>query len=130
VVALVHTAYVAFVVVGFVLIVAGIARGWKWVRTFWFRTAHILAIGCVWAQSLGGISCPLTTLEDRLRQAGGSTGYSREFVGYWIDRLIFYDFPPRVFAIAYAAFGFLVAAAFILAPPRLRSDAGPVRKHW
>jgi Protein of Unknown function (DUF2784) len=117
VVAIVHAAYVAFVVVGFVLIVAGIPRGWRWVRRFWFRTAHLLAIGFVWAGSLAGIPCPLTTLEGRLREAGGATGYSRDFIG-WVDRLIFYDFPPRVFTIAYAAFGLLVAATFIWARPR------------
>ena len=33
----VHFAFVAFVVVGFILILAGLWCGWKWVRNFWFR---------------------------------------------------------------------------------------------
>jgi hypothetical protein len=40
-VAVLHGAYVAVVTVGFVLIVIGIAMRWGWVRTFWFRAAHI-----------------------------------------------------------------------------------------
>src|SRR5947209_16622001 len=96
-VAIVHAGYVAFVVIGFVLAIAGIARGWEWVRGFWFRVAHLTAIALVCAESFFGIACPLTTLEDRLRTLSGITGPPRDFVGYWIDRLIFYDFPPSVF---------------------------------
>ena len=54
-----------------------------------------------------------------LRAAGGETKYSRDFVGYWVDRLIFYDFSPRLFLFVYAVFGLLVAAALVLAPPQL-----------
>jgi hypothetical protein len=43
-VAVVHAAYVAFVAIGFALIVAGLAMHWDWVRAFWFRVAHLGAI--------------------------------------------------------------------------------------
>jgi len=48
----------------------------------------------------------------------GEASHSRDFIGYWIDRLIYYDFPPWVFVVAYAMFGILVTIVFILAPPR------------
>jgi hypothetical protein len=36
-----------------------------------------------------------------------------------VDRLIFYDFPPRVFLLVYLVFGLLVAVTFFLVPPQL-----------
>ncbi len=116
-VAIVHAGYIAFVVAGFALIIVGIVAGWGWVRRFWFRAAHLAAIVLVCAESFTGIACPLTILEDRLRTMGGTASYSRDFVGYWLDRLIFYDFPPWVFIAAYIAFALMVATAFIIAPP-------------
>ena len=44
----------------------------------------------------------------------GEASHSRDFIGYWIDRLIYYDFPPWVFVVAYAMFGILVTIVFIL----------------
>jgi hypothetical protein len=64
-------------------------------------------------------ACPLTTLEGRLRAIGGEASQSHDFIGYWIDRLIFYNFPSWVFTGAYVVFGILVTIVFILAPPRL-----------
>lgn len=124
-VALAHAAYAIFVVAGFALIVAGIIMRWRWVRDLRFRLAHLAAIVLVSAEPLIGMACPLTQLESRLRMTGGESGYARDFVGYWVDRLIYYDFPPRVFTLVYAAFAFLVAATFVLAPPR-RSRPAPI----
>jgi hypothetical protein len=117
-VAIVHLSYIGFVVIGFILIVIGILRQWNWVRSCWFRSAHLLAIALVCAESLVGIGCPLTTLESRLLAMAGAVGYSRGFVGYWSDRLIFYNFSPWVFVAAYTAFALTVAAVFVIAPPR------------
>jgi Protein of Unknown function (DUF2784) len=76
-VAVVHAGYVAFVLVGFVLVIVGVAHGWDWVRGFWFRAAHLTAIVLVCAESFLGIACPLTTLENRLRTMGSVAGHSR-----------------------------------------------------
>ena len=48
----VHAAYVSFVVLGLVAILAGIAFRWKWVRNPWFRWIHITMIGIVVARCL------------------------------------------------------------------------------
>jgi Protein of Unknown function (DUF2784) len=127
-VAVFHAAYVAFVTIGFALIAAGIAMRWEWVRAFWFRVAHLGAIAIVCAESLMETACPLTTLERQLRAMSGDASHSRDFIGYWIDRLIYYDFPPWVFVVAYAMFGILVTIVFILAPPRWLAIAPPPRQ--
>jgi hypothetical protein len=118
VVAVFHGTYIAFVLGGFALIVVGAVRRWQWTRVFWFRVAHFGVIAFVCVEEIVGQVCPLTSLESRLRTAGGETEYSRDFVGYWVDRLIFYDFSQRVFLLAYVVFGLLVAVAFVLTPPQ------------
>jgi hypothetical protein len=117
-VVIVHAAYVAFVVLGLVAILAGAALRWNWTRNFKFRIVHLAAIALVCVESLTGAMCPLTTLEDSLRARSGGAEYPGEFLGYWAHRLIFYDFPPATFTPFYLAFAALVALTFVLLPPR------------
>jgi len=120
-----HASYVSFVVLGLVAILLGAVLHWRWVRNFWFRIAHLTAIGVVVIESLAGIPCPLTVWESQLRRAAGETGYTGDFIGYWVHRLIFYRAEPWVFTMLYFVFGLAVLAAFILAPPRWpRSEEG------
>ncbi|HET7766839.1 MAG TPA: DUF2784 domain-containing protein [Burkholderiales bacterium] len=109
----VHALFVLFVVGGFVLILLG-ARRWSWVRNRTFRILHLAAIVFVTAEALLGITCPLTIWEDMLR--GGGPG--RSFIGRWVARLLYYDFPEWVFATAYFAFALAVLWAWRVIPPR------------
>jgi hypothetical protein len=113
----VHALFVLFVVGGFVLILAGASR-WGWVRNRAFRALHLAAIVLVTAEALLGVTCPLTTWEDMLRGAGSG----RSFVGRWVGRLLYYDFPEWVFAVAYCAFALAVVGAWWIVPPRRRGD--------
>lgn len=115
----IHAAYIAFVVLGFMAIVLGNAIGWRWVRNLYFRMAHLVAILLVCLEALIGVSCPLTTLENRLRVLGMGRPYSGAFVGHLLDQLVFYNFPQWLFTMVYLSFGALVLLAFILVPPRL-----------
>ena len=114
----VHAAYVAIVVVGFAAILIGSAAQWRWVRNFYFRAAHLAMILLVCAEALVGTSCPLTRLENALRLRGGETGYARDFIGYWLDWLIFYNAPPWAFTAVYLTFGMLVLSTLWFAPVR------------
>jgi len=58
VVLVVHFLFVMFVAGGFAIIWIGAAAGWKWVRNFWFRVAHLAAIVFVAGEALAGIWCP------------------------------------------------------------------------
>jgi hypothetical protein len=117
-VVVVHAAYVAFVVGGLAAIVIGAARGWRWTRSFAFRVTHLAAIVLVCVESIVGVMCPLTSLEDWMRSRGGAAMYPGDFVGYWAHRLIFYNFPPWMFTIAYSAVAAVVAITLVLLPPR------------
>jgi hypothetical protein len=119
-VALVHAFYVLFVVAGQLLIMIGWARGWQWTGGWWLRGLHLGAIALVVVEAWSGVFCPLTRLEGRLRELAGSHGYGQSFIGYWVDRLLFYQAPAWVFTAAYTAFGLLVLATLLLYPPRAR----------
>jgi hypothetical protein len=114
----VHLAIVSFIVVGMLLVLIGIARRWQWIRNFWFRAAHFLMIGIVAAESLGGIVCPLTDWEYRLRIAGGAEVEPGSFVGWLVHTLMFFRLPEWVFTVAYCVFALAVLATLIWVPPR------------
>ena len=113
----VHFAIVLFVVGGLVLVVVGNWRGWGFVNAWWFRLAHLAAIGIVVAQAWLGIVCPLTTLESWLRSRAGEAVYETSFIEHWLTRLLFYDAPPWAFTLAYTLFGLAVVAAWWRFPP-------------
>lgn len=128
---LLHVAVVLFVVAGLPLVVFGNVVGWDWVNGWWFRLAHLLAIAVVVAESWLGMACPLTTLEFWLRGQGGQPLQGESFIGYWMQRLLYYDLPPWAFICAYTLFGLLVLAAWWRFPPSSRRrPRAPVRKGW
>lgn len=125
IIAIIHLGYVIFVILGFILILVGIALRWNWVRNPWFRIIHLVAIAAVAAEALLGINCPLTVLEFKLRY-GVSPGDRRvSFVGDMIDRILYYDAPMWLFAIIYTVFAVLVAVTFIMAPPSRKGQGFP-----
>ena len=113
----VHFAYVAFVVVGLVLFWIGYWRRWRWVRNFWVRALHLLAIGIVMVESVFGITCPLTVWEQQLRQ-GTDGAYTESFLQHWIHKIMFFELGPSTFLVIYVVFFALVVLTFVLFPPR------------
>ena len=104
-----HFAFVLFIVGGLALIWAGACLGWRWVRNFWLRTAHLAAMLFVAGEALAGMWCPLTVWEDLLR--GGVPGETA-FIARWIHRILFYSFPEWVFTVAYLVFALVVATTW------------------
>jgi len=110
----IHALVVAFNIGGLAAIWVGAALNWRWIRNFWFRAIHLGAIGFVAVGSLVGMACPLTVLEDALRQAGP---VQSGFIQRWVGRLLYYDFPASVFTVAYVLFALIVALTFIYIKP-------------
>ncbi len=117
---LLHAAFIAFVVFGLLGILAGGALRWGWVRNRWFRLMHLGAIALVVAQAWLGIACPLTSLENHLRQRAGQSGYELGFIADRVQRVIFCEAPWWVFAGTYTLFGVLVLVSLWLVPPKWR----------
>lgn len=114
----VHLAFVAFVLFGQIAILAGAICRWHWVRNFWFRILHLLAIGIVVFETVLSYECPLTTWERELLHAAGLPASDRTFVGRLMNNVLFYDAPPDVFGPIYYTFGAVVLGTFVFAPPR------------
>jgi len=76
---LLHLAFIAFVVAGGLFIV-------RWPRLPWL---HVPAVLWGVAIELCGCLCPLTPLENRLRQLGGEAGYPGGFIEHYLWPIIY-----------------------------------------
>jgi hypothetical protein len=113
-----HVMFVAFVVVGLVLILIGKPCDWGWVRNPWYRIAHLVAIGIVALQSWVGLVCPLTTWEMALRERAGDVTYAGSFIAHWLESLLYFRAPAWVFAVCYTLFALVVVASWFWVRPR------------
>ena len=77
---LLHFGFLAFVVGGALLV-------WRWPRLAWL---HLPALAWGAYVVLAGAICPLTPLENALRQAGGG-GYEGSFIDHYLLPLIYPD---------------------------------------
>jgi hypothetical protein len=115
---LIHFFYVLFVVLGLAVVWLGYFFSWSFVRNFWFRLAHLLAMGYVAAESLMGAVCPLTLWENQLRLKAGGGFYQASFMEHWIHRIMYYDASPETFAVIYVLFFGAVLLSFWLVAPK------------
>ena len=74
-----HAAFVAFAIAGALL-----ALRWHWIP--WL---HLPAVAWGAVVEFTGWICPLTPLENALRSAGGSAGYSGSFLEHYIFPLLY-----------------------------------------
>lgn len=77
-------------------------------------------IGIVVLEALVGVFCPLTFWEQALRRQAGEESYEGSFVGYWVSRLLYYDFEPWIFTLVYCILGALILALYFFIPPTKR----------
>lgn len=101
-VVLVHLAFVLFVILGGLLVVRS-------PRVVWLHAPAVM-----WAVllELCGWTCPLTPLENALRQHGGSAGYSGGFVEHYIVPIVYPADLTRELQL-YAGLGVLVLNSVI-----------------
>ena len=116
---LLHFALAAFIVLGLPLVWIGAWLDWSWTRDRALRYAHAAAILVVAAEALAGSICPLTRWEDALR--AGADG--RSFIGRWMTRLLYYDFPEWAFTLVYVLCALATLATLRLVAPQRRSRA-------
>lgn len=114
---LIHFVYVLFVVGSLPLIWLGALLKWSFVGNPWFRYLHLAAIMFVVAESLLGIACPLTVLENELRAIETESS----FIQNWVHKILFYRLPEYAFTLIYIVFAALVAATFKWVPVKIGS---------
>lgn len=115
---LAHFLIVSFCVLGELAILLVAALRWKWIRGMAFRIVHLCTVLFVAAESIFGMTCPLTEWEYRLRSAAGQRYDSDlSFLARIVRAIIFYDFPHWVFTALYVGFGALIILTFVLIRP-------------
>lgn len=72
------------------------------------------------AETLCGVTCPLTVWEQQLRDLTGQASYRGDFVATWVHDLMFFDADPLVFTLVYCLFGAVVLLSWLLVPPSRR----------
>ena len=110
-VALVHLAFIVFVVLG-----GALALRWRWMP--W---VHLPAV--LWGAVLEfcGWMCPLTPLENWLRQAGGASEYPGSFVEQYVLPIVYPAALTREVQMALGLFLCLINAAIYLCLWRSRA---------
>jgi Protein of Unknown function (DUF2784) len=128
-----HLAYVLFVILGLLFIFIGRLLSWNWVRNIWFRGIHLTMIMIVVVESLLSITCPLTSLENYLRNLGGQQVDDGTFIGRLAHDILFFDIPAETFVWIYCGFGVLVILSWVVVRPRYssrnRSPSSAMKEH-
>src|SRR5579859_769219 len=96
-----HFAYLLFAVFGGLLVL-------RWWCLAW---VHLPAVAWAAYVELFRRSCPLTGLEDRLREAGGLQGYQGDFIGHYLMPLIY---PPGLTPAIQDILGALLVISYLV----------------
>jgi hypothetical protein len=111
---LLHAGFVAFAVLGGLLVL-------RWPRIAW---AHVPAVAWAVIVELTGWICPLTPLENFLREAGGKAGYTGAFLDHYLLPLLYPEGLTRGIQIFLGSAVLLVnALAYWLVLTRRRRQA-------
>jgi Protein of Unknown function (DUF2784) len=123
----IHVAYVSYVVFGQIAIWIGWACGRQFVRNFWFRATHLLAIAIVAFEEVFDIRCPLSVWEAQLRELAGQDVNGETFLGRLFHSLLFHDFERWAFTATHLAVFGVVALTIVLCRPRWPWGRGRIR---
>jgi len=113
-----HFCVVIFITFGFFLIPIGYKFGWGWITNLKLRIFHCGMMMFVTLETLFGITCPLTSMENNLRGINEST----PFISYWIMHIMYWDFPTQFFIILYCIVLVWTFLMWKLFPPGIKNS--------
>ena len=94
---LVHFGLALFITAGFFIIPLGYRLGWNWIKKRNLRLLHLFLMGFISFETIAGLTCPLTVLENMFRDVD----YSMSFMSYWVVKILYWNLPSQVFVILY-----------------------------
>ena len=98
---LLHLAFVLFVLFGGLLAL-------KWPKAIWL---HLPAAAWGVFVEFSGWVCPLTPLEIRLREQSGASGYTGDFIGHYLQALLYPESLNRNTQLIFGTVALLVNGA-------------------
>ena len=117
---LVHFSLAAFITLGFIIIPIGHKLGWNWIKNRNFRLLHFSLMGVITVETIVGLTCPLTVLENMFRDVD----YSASFMSYWIAQILYWDLPNHVFVTLYSLCLWWVSILWKICPPIQKMSDG------
>ena len=117
---LVHFSLAAFITLGFFIIPIGHKLGWNWIKSRNLRILHLFLMGVITAETIVGLTCPLTVLENMFRDVD----YSSSFMSYWIAQILYWDLPNHVFVTLYSLCLWWVSILWKICPPIQKMSDG------
>ena len=116
----VHFAVVMFNLFWIVAIPLGAWRGWIFVRSYWWRAAHLALLGIVALQAVVGALCFLTIWQAALLRAAGGPAGEAPMIERIVTTLVFWPLPLWAFVVLYVAAVLYTLAMWWLVPPDRR----------
>ena len=126
VIVVIHLIVVLFMIGGLLMVLIGGPLRWEWVRSPWWRIAHLGIMGYIAFNAIRGELCFLTIWEADLRQRAGQ--YDREqisFIGRVFRDALYVEVPQRTLDKIYLVFGSAVLASILFVRPRFRRRTDP-----
>jgi hypothetical protein len=100
-----HFGRAAGITAGFFIIPLGYKLGWNWIKKRNLRLLHFFLMGVITTETIVGLTCPLTVLENMFRDVD----YSMSFMSYWVAEILYWDLPSQVFVLLYSlCFGWVL----------------------
>ena len=97
IVLLFHFCIFLFMILSFFLIPLGYFQKWKWVKNKYYRLIHLILMGIIFIETILGLMCPLTILENFLRNNIEINNKITQI----IHQIMYWDLPTYQFIILY-----------------------------
>ena len=97
IVLLFHFCIFLFIILSFFLIPFGYYQKWEWVKNKYYRLIHIVLMGIIFIETILGFMCPLTVLENFLRNNIEINNKITQI----IHQIMYWDLPSYQFIILY-----------------------------
>ena len=109
----IHFVIAFFIVSLFFVIPFGYKLNWNWIKNRKLRLLHLILISFVTVETILGITCPLTTIENNLR----GIIISDSFLSTWVKKILFFDFPSEYFLLTYILCSLWTIIIWVKFPP-------------
>ena len=110
---LIHFSIAACITAGFFIIPLGCKFGWNCIKKRNLRLLHLFLMGVITTETIVGLTCPLTVLENMFRDVD----YSISFMSYWVTEILYWDLPSQVFVLLYSLCFAWVLILWKICPP-------------
>ena len=97
IVLLFHFCIFLFIILSFFFIPFGYYQKWEWVKNKYYRLIHLVLMGFIFVETILGFMCPLTVLENFLRNNIGINYKITQI----IHQIMYWDLPTYQFIILY-----------------------------